>query len=467
MRVTRRGLEIPKGDARVDALVRRELTVSPVALNDPFPKKFRVFLETPTKFIVPTFWGKAHGLAAATDTRSPGEDCPHLEFKGSLRADLKQPEAVDAVLKSWDTCGGAMLCTVCGGGKTTMALHLVCAVKKKTMVVVHTTMLKDQWKERISQFVPAARVTEIQGAVCDTSGDIVVAMIQTLVSRAYPPSTFDTYGVVIVDESHHVAAPTLSQALFSLNAPRVLGLTATPQRKDGLSRVVEWLMGPIAFLARRTNQGGTHVRVVPYTCAEYDKPMPTNRRGDVCFVTTITRLVENPHRTHTIARVVAALVREEDRHVLVLSHRRQHCADIAAAVRALGVDAGTYVGGDKEAPNTRVIVATYALTSEGFDMPRLNALVLATPASDVEQSCGRVMRGTSTCASSAAAGGCTPASAIIVDVVDQWGLCHAQHAKRRGFYKRSGFRMDSSSVANDSENAKLADTSFAFVDDDS
>lgn len=902
MRVTRRGLEIPKGDARVDALVRRELTVSPVALNDPFPKKFRVFLETPTKFIVPTFWAKAHGLAAATDTRSPGEDCPHLEFKGSLRADLKQPEAVDAVLKSWNTCGGAMLCTVCGGGKTTMALHLVCAVKKKTMVVVHTTMLKDQWKERISQFVPAARVTEIQGAVCDTSGDIVVAMIQTLVSRAYPPSTFDTFGVVMADECfpyhqpvltehgpvrigsiygawragetirvhsfdettrtfslrrvthawekraerlvkvsyskscftstpnhrvlttdgwkaagelqpgdllvsryasglteqavalamnsdqyqvllgsmlgdghmanlpsgrfrlqithgmkqrsycewkasmfgarvgefvggyandtevafatrvidlprhksfqsnkthcpqwvldemderalaiwhmddgtlqqcgaivlsthtfdedshvrmcaklhsmgldakygrvtkpngaqyfnirlsadasrqmismiaryvhpsmrykianarveqynyerthfastdnfsdfcsipttrtdgsvwkikgslyqwkdcstcglrefhnmtsdgkysyprcpsglrkssfpdlldacsyawnpqfldygtlrvsnvqectkkdkrvydlevegthtfvcasiggngpvvhncHHVAAPTLSQALFSLNAPRVLGLTATPQRKDGLSRVVEWLLDPIAFLARRTNQGGTHVRVVPYACADYDKPMPTNRRGDVCFVTTITRLVENPHRTHTIARVVAALVREEDRHVLVLSHRRQHCADIAAAVGALGVDAGTYVGGDKGAPNTRVIVATYALTSEGFDMPRLNALVLATPASDVEQSCGRVMRGTSTRTSSVAVGGCTPASAIIVDVVDQWGLCHAQHAKRRGFYKRSGFRMDSSSVANDSENAKPGDTSFAFVDDDS
>lgn len=466
MRVTRRGLEIPKGqDARVEALVRRELTVAPVALNDPFPKKFRVFLETPTKLIVPVFWGKAHGLVAA-DVRGAGDNAPNLEFKGSLRADLKQPEAVEAVLRSWDECGGAMLCTVCGGGKTTMALHLACTLKKKTMVVVHTTMLKDQWKERIAQFVPAAKVTEIQGPVCDTSGDIIVAMIQTLVSRAYPPSTFDKIGVVMADESHHVGAPTLSQALFSLNAPRVLGLTATPTRKDGLSRVVEWLLGPIAFLAKRTNQDGTHVRVVPYTCDEFKSPMPTNRRGDVCFVTTITRLVENADRTAMIARLVADLVLQEDRHVLVLSHRRQHCADIAAAVRALGVDAGAYVGGDKQAPDTRVIVATYALTSEGFDMPRLNALVLATPSSDVEQSCGRVMRGTTT-------GTCTGApraSAIVVDVVDQWGLCHAQHAKRRGFYKRSGFRTDpfekeSGDFGKESESDQVQKT-FAFVDDE-
>lgn len=469
-RITRRGFEIAKGaDARVDALVRRELTVSPVSLNDPFPKKFRVYLETPTRFIVPAFWAATHGLRGE-DVRGAGESVPSLEFQGSLRADLGQPQAVAAVLESWERCGGAMLCTVCGGGKTTMALHLVCALKRKALVVVHTTMLKDQWKERIAQFVPAARVTEIQGSTCDTSGDVVVAMIQTLVSRAYPASTFEAFGVVVADESHHVAAPTLSQAMFGLNAPRMLGLTATPHRKDGLSRVVEWILGPVAFLAKRTDQIGTHVRVVPYACAAYELPMPTNRRGDVCFVTTISRLVENGHRTQTIARLVADLVAREDRHVLVLSHRRQHCADLAAAVRALGVDAGTYVGGDKQAPDTRVIVATYALTSEGFDMPRLNALVLATPASDVEQSCGRVMRGTSTGRASAGGNG-QRASAIIVDVVDQWGLCHAQHAKRRGFYKRSGFRFapgdphDAQPDAQPNQDGGQGDA-FAFLDDD-
>ncbi len=466
MKVTRRGLEIPKGDGRIDALVRRELTVSPVSLNDPFPKKFRIFLETPTKFIVPTFWGKAHGFDMI-DARGPGDDVPHMVFTGSLRADLKQPEAVDAVLKSWDRCGGAMLCTVCGGGKTTMALYLACKLKKKTMVVVHTTMLKDQWKERIAQFVPAAKVTEIQGSVCDTTGDFVVAMIQTLVSRAYPASTFAGIGVVIADEAHHVAAPTLSQALFSLNAPRVLGLTATPTRKDGLSRVVEWLLGPIAFLAKRTGQEGTYVRVVPYSCPAFEQPMPTNRRGDVCFVSTITRLVDTADRTHTIARIVADLVLTEDRQVLVLSHRRQHCSDIAEAVRSLGVEAGTYVGGDKHAPDTRVIVATYALTSEGFDMPRLNALVLATPASDVEQSCGRVMRGTSTGGGMQTTAAPTrPASAIIVDIVDQWGLCHAQHAKRRAFYKRSGFRIHSDDKSAVEPEKQEQQASFAFVDDD-
>ena len=148
----------------------------------------------------------------------------------------------------------------------------------------------------------------------------------------------------------------------------------------------------------------------------------------MCFTTVITRLAENPRRTEGLAREAAALA-AAGKHVLVLTHRRQHTKDLAAAIAARGAEVGTYVGGDKACPDTRVVVATYALTSEGFDLPRLNALVLATPASDVEQSCGRVMRGSSA------------AGATIVDWVDQWGVCFSQHAKRRAFYARSGFTV--------------------------
>lgn len=323
-------------------------------------------------------------------------------------------------------------------------------VKKKTLVLVHKGFLKAQWAERVAQCLPGARVTEVQGDTCDTSGDIVVAMIQTLLSRKYPPETFAGVDLVIIDEVHHLGAAAFSQCMWGQCARYTVGLSATPTRKDGLSRVIGWFAGPIAFHLRREHQSTTQVRMVKFACPEFEVPPPTNRRGDICFATMMTRLVENRARTDVVARCVARLARDEQRDVLVLSHRRQHVQDVAEAVRALGVECGTYVGGDKSCPDTKVIVATYALTSEGFDLPRLNALVLATPASDVEQSCGRVMRGSVT------------RGAIITDIVDCWGVCYSQYAKRRAFYRRTGFEIGDDAPRHEQQQQQH----FAFVDDD-
>ncbi len=619
MRVTRGGVVV---GPELAACVRRELTVAPVSLNDPFPKKFRVYSEAaeasdkaasphippplPGGFVVPIHW--AVQLASPTslrDVRVPGAPMTHA-FNGHLRADLRQPEAVEAVLSLWRShpvAKGAMLCLPPGQGKTCVALHLACRVKKRTLVIVHKSFLMEQWEDRIRHFVPSARVTKVQGDVCDTSGDFVLAMLQTLVSRQYPPSTFDSCGFLVADECfpyrqlvltesgsmpigqvysewragktvrvqsfdeqtksfaykpvtyawqkeagelvevtyaggtsavhgsfqctpshrilttdgwceaqtvcagtdlvshagngsvgtvrvtgitrftptdtrvydlevegthtfvcssisgngpvvhncHHIGAQVFSQAMMRLCLPVTLGLTATPNRKDGLSRVVTWFLGPIALYLKREDQHGTRVNVVKYTSPAFDLPPPTNRRGDVCFTSVVTALVNLAPRTAVIVDEAQALARA-GRDVLVLSHRREHCKALAEALVARGVDAATYLGGDKTIPTTRVIVATYSLTSEGFDLPRLNALVLATPASDVEQSCGRVMRGASN------------AGAVIVDVVDQWGVCFAQAAKRRAYYKRSGFQL--SGAAPTAADADVEATgAFGFLDD--
>lgn len=450
MRVTGRGAELAKPLAPdVDRLVRRELTVAPLCLNDAFPKKFKVFLDFSDKIVVPLHWAyqALRPLGAQfVDSRQPGDDAPRLRFRGELREALGQPEAVRAVDETWRTRdGGAMLCLPVGYGKTTCALYLAAKVQKKTLVLVHKTFLRDQWMERVAQCLPEATVTCIQGDAFDVTGDVVVATIQTLVSRSYPARTFESFGLLVVDESHHIAAQAFSQSMWGLCRPRVLALSATPDRKDGLARVVTWFAGPIAYRSRRENQACTLVRTVKYSCPEFREPPPTNRRGDVCFTSVVTRLATNPQRTRALAREVRRL-HDEGRDVLVLTHRRQHAADLADAVRELcGPDsAGAYVGGDKRAPDTKVIVATYALTSEGFDLPRLNALVLATPASDVEQSCGRVMRGTS-------------GDAVIVDWADQWGVCFAQHVKRRAFYRRSGFTFENSNETNETAETNATD----------
>lgn len=459
--VTRRGAEIPKSHTAAAARARRELTVAPVSLNDPFPKKFRVYSENADTLIVPLHWAAGALGAPRADVRPPGKPLD-FAFNGKLRPDLRQPEAVAGVLKTWGhglpnqpATRGAMLCIPPGYGKTTAALYLATVVKRRVLVIVHKSFLADQWAERVAQFLPGARVTRVQGDVCDTSGDVVIAMLQTLVSRKYPASTFDACGLLVADEVHHIGAAVFSQAMLGLALPYTLGLSATPDRKDGLGRVVGWFMGDMAFRLHRENQASTRVDIVKYASARYDEPPPVNRRGDVCFTSIITILANDEARTRTVAQHAARLAAADKRDVLVLSHRREHCKALASAIEELGVPSvATYLGGDKTVPDTQVIVATYSLTSEGFDLPRLNALVLATPASDVEQSCGRVMRGSSALSSSSR-------GALIVDVVDEWGITYAQAAKRRALYKKSGFVIGGGG----GQHEPSAPKTFAFVDD--
>lgn len=226
-------------------------------------------------------------------------------------------------------------------------------------------------------------------------------------------------------EVHHIGAMAFSSAMFGIACPFILGLSATPDRKDGLSRVMHWFMGPIAFQFGLTGQA--HVKVDIMRTA-YDDPVPLNRRGDVCFASMITNLAESPHRTQII---VAAAKRASVSHdVLVLSHRREHCKVMCKALCAQSVDAAVYLGGDATCPQSKVVVATYALASEGFDCPRLTALVLATPASDVVQACGRIMRG-----------GNVGSKCLIVDVLDDFGIAYAMFAKRKKYYTKVGFAM--------------------------
>ena len=877
LHLTRRGAEVPRCPD-VDKKVRTGLTVSPFSPMDPYPKRFKVWAETPTKYIVPVHWAlEAFPDMVVKDTRAPGVDID-VAFAGQLREDLHQPRAVASVLDQWTRTDGAMLCAIPGAGKTSMALYLAAHVGKKTLVVVHTSTLREQWKERVRQFLPAASVTEVQGPKCDTTGDVVIAMFQTLASRQYPSSTFRDFHLLVVDECfparqmvatetgavtirqiykawkegktvnvfsfdetsktfvlkpvthawekttttglvkieysksnikatpnhrilctdgwknageirtgdlmvaryapglseqavalamnpdqyqmflgsllgdghlgilpsgrrrltvthggcqreyckwkasvfdgtvrefvggynntvevqfsskvidlprhktwtsqkshlsqwvldemddramaiwymddgslgkcgrivfsthtfdqesherlcsrladmgfpaicapvvkngktffttrmnqpsgsaflsriaryihpsmrykvenartrdmhtarldgadmddnnnygdfsavprdllthgktltinnrqyewkhgccefgfhplprrkclkrkaltwpdldsactyvwntafldygtvavsavsrytpvdkrvydlevadthtfvcsgisgngpvvhncHHVGAQVLTQALFGLAFPRVLGLSATPTRKDRLTDVMHWFLGPTAFSQTRENQGTTSVVTVKYTSPRYAAPPPVKCRGDVDYTGIVSVLVDDDERTRVIAHEVASLARA-GRDVLVLSHRREHCKAVCARVTEEGVDAMTYLGGDKVVPSSRVIVATFSLAAEGFDCPRLSALVLATPASDVEQACGRVMRGSST------------RGAVIVDVVDQWGVCFAQAAKRRALYKRSGFTFAAAAAC---PAPVTTDATFAFID---
>jgi superfamily II DNA or RNA helicase len=431
-------------------LVNRELFVAPVTLNEDFPKKFKVFQRNDTHVTVPKFWA-LENLKHLQVTHEYGDVEPMnplVKFTGSLRKELKQIEATDALLKQLLNIGGGILSLDTGFGKTVCSVYTACKLKVKTMILVHKKFLEEQFEETIKRFVPDAKISKVRGDSCDLTGDFIIASIQTLLARKY--DNFDGVGCLIVDESHHIAAESFSQTMFGISFKYVIGLSATPTRRDGLTRVLHWFMGTTAYEVRRTLQKNVFVKIVPFTHAEYKKPPPVNKRGDICYTSLITKICEIRDRTLFIAEETKKIA-ETGRYVLVLSHRRQHAIEIKDILLSLGISAATYLGGDKVEPDAQVICATYHLASEGYDNPRLSGLVLSTPSSDVIQACGRILRGGS---------GNDP---VIVDIVDQYSLFLGQIAKRKTFYRKIGFNMGKDDAPVQKIEEQLGSM---FIDDD-
>ena len=250
--------------------------------------------------------------------------------------------------------------------------------------------------------MPGIRIGRIQGEKCDIGPDVdvAIAMIQTICSRNYPIGTFDRSGFAIFDEVHHLGAEHFSMALQRINCRRMLGLTATPKRSDGLSKVFEWHLGPIVYqIARRPKDDTVIVEALRYECDDPDyAETQTNYRGETIRARMINNIAEYGPRTSAVLEWVVPLMAEPSRKLLVLSDRREHLIAFETGFKTAGIDSvGYYVGGMKQkdldvSSTKRVILGTFAMASEGMNIPTLNMVLLATPKSNIEQSVGRILR---------------------------------------------------------------------------
>lgn len=311
---------------------------------------------------------------------------------------------------------------------TVCALAIAARMGVRTMIIVHKEFLANQWAERIEQFCPGCTIGRVQQDKCELDHPFVIGMIQTLCMRAHPIGTFDSIGLVIVDEAHHVGAPAFSQAMFTMCPKYTLGLTATPDRKDGLTRILYWFLGNCFYAAHRESSKNVRVKKVSFIHPEFLRAPPVSRLGKVCLASMVNILVEIPERNELlldIAREAAT-----DHQVLILSDRRAHCEWL---VREIGESAGLYMGGMKqehldESAKKRVVVGTFSLAHEGLDIATLSAIVLATPHSDVRQAVGRILR--------------TDGPKVIYDLADTWSVMNAMFRKRAKIYADCGFTMD-------------------------
>ena len=225
--------------------VKKDLKVKPFiqGARSRFAKSFKIYRENDEKLCIPKYYGYQKFGQPKKSVFLKGKNIK-LKFGGSLRD--YQDNVIKTVVPKIKNQEGGIISLPPGRGKTVIACKLISELKKKTLVVVHKTFLLNQWKNRIEQFLPKARVGIVQGTTMDVEDkDIVIGMLQSLSMKDYDNSIFDNFGLVIYDEVHHLSAETFSKALPKVATKYLLGLSATPNRKDGLSKVFKYYIGNI------------------------------------------------------------------------------------------------------------------------------------------------------------------------------------------------------------------------------
>ena len=434
-KLSRNGYIIIKRDYTTKELkeIKDELTAKPYTIDDYSNGKeikFYLYLESPKKLYIPRFYGLSKFGEPDINKITNGKTID-INFKGGLR--VEQLPIFDVSYKQIIDTGGGIVSLKCGGGKTVLALYILSQLKLKTLVVVHKDFLMTQWYDRILEFIPDAKIGKIQQDTIDIEDkDIVLAMVQSLSMKEYPEDTFESFGLVIFDECHHLGAEVFSKCMAKVQSKYMLGLSATPNRKDGLRKVFEWYIGDIAYISKETQDDGVLVNIIRYHDEDpkYSK-IENTYQGKPCVPRMINNICNFTHRTDLIIEQLLPLC-EEGRCILILSDRRNHLLDIENGLKKYNIECGYYVGGMKpqglrDAQEKNVILGTFSMASEGMDIPKLNTMILASPKSDIVQSVGRILRQKKETRKF------TP---LIIDINDEFSTFINQSKKRLAYYNK-------------------------------
>ncbi len=342
---------------------------------------------------------RENGITAdLNDERFPGRAL-EVTFVGALRED--QLAAAEAMLAH----DAGVLCAPTAFGKTVTAAAIIARRGVNTLVLVHRTELLKQWQERLQAFlgVGKAVIGTIGCGKSKPTGKIDIAVMQSVSRQGEINPLVEDYGQIIVDECHHVGAVSFDAILRRTKARYVLGLTATPIRRDGQQPIIFMQCGPIRHSASTPAGAPRELEVTPcFRDAQID--LPTEAGIQEVF----RRLATDQARTEA----VAAAVRETaamGRKVLLLTERTEHLDAINEALADLVPSPFTLHGRMSKkqraalvaelnalAPDSpRLLLATGKLVGEGFDHPALDTLVLAMPVSwkgTLQQYAGRLHR---------------------------------------------------------------------------
>lgn len=428
--------------------IQEELKVAP-KMNTKFATKaaveaatFKLYRESPARWYLPRAWAEKEFGQAAQSLVPEGLDLrPELAFKGSPY------DYQEAIMASFINAGAnGLICVPCGKGKTFMALGIAARIGKRFLVVVDKEFLMNQWRGEMEALIPGLRVGIIQGPKRETDPaayDCTICMIQTLCSQEFAEDIFRQYGFAIFDECHHLGAQHFSRTLQRVQTAKMLGLSATPTREDGLTKVFTWFLGePVYWEKTREPDPTVEVRgvFIKSDDAVYNT-IPTDWRGEPVMAQLLGNILSCKKRAAEILRWIRLMCAEPARRVLVLSERKgllEYLEELIKAADPL-LTVAYYVGGMKEeireagAASARILLGTYAMASEAMNIKTLNTVILASPRKAIEQSTGRILR-------------IRPdqrqVPPIIIDIIDTHSMYQGQWRKRLAYYRKCTYNVE-------------------------
>jgi superfamily II DNA or RNA helicase len=434
--------------------IKLDLTVMPICNGQELEDdQFEIFREHDNNLIIPKFY--INNLNLHLDLIPQYiENKINLSFIGKLRP--HQKIITKKSIKHLKKFGGGIISVGCGSGKTVMALYIAYKLKLRTLIVVHKSFLQEQWIERITQFFSNASVGYIRQNKVEPYKDFVVGMVHSISMRDYDPEIFKGFGMVIYDECHHYGSRVFSNALFKTGAKYVLGLSATPERNDGLTKILHWYMGDFIHKEPPTVNKQVAVKVFKFKANDPKNPffqtvkmmrkIKKNGAWSLEEQVNITKMITNvcqiPERTDFIIHLINILRTDPDRKIMVIGwtisfieELKQKTEDIINLDIANGIleeneiTVCQYTG--KTTPFKRkeaelygdIIFASYSMAHEGLDIERLNTIILVTPKKDVIQTIGRIMRKQ------------TETHPLIIDIADNLPVFIGQSRFRQKIYK--------------------------------
>lgn len=457
--------------------LRKKLVARPKFTNVLYKKKeYKLYKENKNIIAIPRFYGIQRFGIPKNIRQFNHTPTNNLVFTGTLFSGQynNQQYAANLCLQKLNkyNVGQGLLVIPTGCGKTVTALWIVSQLKLKTMIVVNNTILLDQWKKRIKQFIPTARIGLIRSTKCQIKDyDISIATIQSLYRRKY--DGLNQFGTIVFDECHHVPAYTFSQVIFKLNPRYFLGLSATPYRKDGLFYVLEWLLGPILY--EQNDRAPEDVRVISHQL-NYSKfkeimiysgsnkvPNRSKMINELCenkkrntiivdsiinqYITNLSfrkilvftsrvnhvillkQLIQNKMNEHVFG-IITSIYKNINKNKKILNHVLKYCLH---KIPKFGVLHGSIAMTDREKEmNADILVVTYNIAKEGLDLKGYNTAILTTPSGSIVQTIGRVLK----------RGNVDKGESLILDFVDKGSLFWNMGHGRNKIYKKMNFKIN-------------------------
>lgn len=386
------------------------------------------------------------GSRLVVDDHRPEHERIPLEFHGELTP--FQQTAVAGMLAH----ESGVLVAPPGSGKTVMACALIAQRELPTLILAHSKPLLEQWRAQLQTLLglPSKQIGQRGGGRRKLTGVVDLAMIQSLKAVDDLETFFSRYGLVVVDECHHLPAFSFETAIRRAPARHFLGLTATPYRRDGLQQIVTMQCGPIRH--QITAREGPAGAIERYVVLRETSFAPADAAG-VPIQELFRLLVENTERNECVCTDIADAL-AAGRRCLVLSQWKEHCSLLAQILRDRGISPIVLEGGlgarerrrllheiDETPPDAPLLVlATGQYLGEGFDCPQLDTLFLAFPVSfrgRLVQYTGRLLRPHE-----------NKTRVRVYDYADTLvPVLQAMHRRRLSTYKTIGFALDQAAEA--------------------